>query len=156
MSGLTITEAAARLRIAPEAVRKRIRRGRLSARKEAGRWYVSLSEQDPAAARPRPAATVAEAAPSSAWPFDRARRRWEFIRARSPFFGLGLRVDAVLDMVAGLRREIDAAEIPTASDLLDRALRDLYEVRQKLEEAERTIERAYRFSRRHRGGDSST
>jgi len=43
---LTIAEAASRLGISPSAVRKRISRGLLSARKNRGQWYVVLSEAE--------------------------------------------------------------------------------------------------------------
>jgi hypothetical protein len=46
LDGLTIQEAAAKLGIAPEAVRKRLKRGSLEGYKADGRWLVILPDQD--------------------------------------------------------------------------------------------------------------
>ena len=46
MSGLTLQEAARRLGITPEGVRKRLQRGQIKGYRAAGRWHVLLDDAD--------------------------------------------------------------------------------------------------------------
>ncbi len=43
---MDIASAAGRMGVTPEAIRKRIARGTISATKQDGRWYVALDDQD--------------------------------------------------------------------------------------------------------------
>jgi hypothetical protein len=54
MAEMSILEAAGRLGVTENAVRKRIRRGSIPARKEGERWIVTVSDDDLAADQSRP------------------------------------------------------------------------------------------------------